>query len=159
MESSGPLRDTGWAMSEENLERVRQVFELFRTRYSSFEGGIGRDDLATASEIFHPDFVLDATRAPVIDLRGTYQGLAEVIDFWGRWLEAWESIDFEDELTDAGDRVLAAIKRQTMKGKGSGVEVDFPPYWQVFTIRDGLVIRQALYLEEADALEAAGLSD
>jgi ketosteroid isomerase-like protein len=146
-------------MSEENLERVRQVFELFRTRYSSFEAGIGKDDVAAAGEIFHPDFVLDATRAPMTDLRGTYQGLAEVIDFWRRWLEAWETIDFEDELTDAGDRVLATITRQTMKGKGSGVEVDFPHYWQVFTIRDGLVIRQALYLEEAEALEAAGLSE
>ena len=146
-------------MSEENVERVRQVFELFRTRYSSFETGIGKDDIAAASEIFHPDFVLDATRAPMTDLRGTYQGLAEVIDFWGRWLEAWESIDYEEELTDAGDHVLVTIKRQTMKGKGSGVEVDFPPYWQVFTIHDGLVIRQALYLEEADAFEAAGLSE
>jgi hypothetical protein len=146
-------------MSEENLEQVRRVFELFRTRHTSFEAGIGKDDLVTASEIFHPDFVLDATRAPMTDLRGTYQGLAEVIDFWRRWLEAWESIDFEDELADAGDHVLAVIRRQTMKGKGSGVEVDFPPYWQVFTIRDGLVVRQALYLEEADALDAAGLSD
>ena len=145
-------------MSEENLERVRQVFELFRTRYSSFERGISNDDIAAASEIFHPDFVLDATRAPMTDLRGTYQGLADVIGFWGRWLEAWESIEYEEELTDAGDRVLVTIERQTMKGKGSGIEIDFPPYWQVFTIRDGLVIRQALYLEEADALEAAGLS-
>ena len=146
-------------MSEENVERVRQMFELFRTRYSSFERGLTRDDIMAAGEIFHPDLVLDVSRAPMTDLRGTYQGPGEVIGFWGRWIEAWESIDVEVELTDAGDQVLATVKRQAMKGKGSGVEIDFPPHWQVFTVRDGLITRHAFFLEEAEALEAAGLSE
>ena len=54
--------------------------------------------------------------------------------------------------------MLAAIKRQTMRGKGSGIEVEFPPYWQVFTVRNGLVARQVVFLDEGEALEAAGLS-
>ncbi len=30
--------------------------------------------------------------------------------FWRGWLEAWDGLEFDEELTDAGDNVLAAIK-------------------------------------------------
>jgi ketosteroid isomerase-like protein len=147
-------------MSQENVERVRQVFALFRNRDTTAGGaGFGQRELAAAAEIFHPEFELDATRAPMPDLRGTFRGLADVLDFWTRWLEAWQSLEFEEKLTDAGDHVLATIERQTMLGKGSGVEVEFPPYWQVFTFRDGLVVRQAFFPSENEALEAAGLQE
>jgi hypothetical protein len=79
--------------------------------------------------------------------------------FWRSWLEAWGSIEFEYELTDAGDHVFAAMTVQSMRGKASGVEVDFPPYWQVFTVRERRCIRQALFPDLADALEAAGLPE
>jgi hypothetical protein len=121
-------------MSQENVEIVRQVFELF-----------------------HPDFELDATQLPMADLRGRYRGLTEVAEFWRRWLEPWESHVFEVELTDVGDRVLAELS-QRMRGKGSGIEVPFPPAWQVFALREGKVISQALYLDESEARDAAGLT-
>jgi ketosteroid isomerase-like protein len=142
-------------MSEENLEIVRQVFELFRNRDSAAESGFGEADVARGLELFHLDFELDATRAPMDDLRGMYSG-TEALEFWGRWLEAWDTVEIEYELTDAGDRVLAAIT-QWMRGKGSGVEVDFPPHWQVFTVREGRISRHAIFLDEAEAREAAGL--
>ena len=144
-------------MSEANVEIVRRVFELFRDRDTTAEGGFGEADVATALELFHPDFELDATRMPMADLRGTYRGPAEVANFWRRWLEPWESHEFQAEMTDAGDRVLVELT-QRMRGKGSGIEVEFPPAWQVFTLRERQVTRQALYLDEAEALEAAGLS-
>ena len=145
-------------MSEENVEIVRQVYELFRNREATTESGFGEADFARAFELFHLDFELDATRAPMTDLRGRYRGATEVADFWRRWLEAWDRVEFEAELTDAGDRVLVEIKDQRMRGKGSGVEVEFPTYWQVFTLRDGKAVSQAFFLEKAEALEAAGLS-
>jgi ketosteroid isomerase-like protein len=145
-------------MSEENVEVVRQVFELFRNRDSTAESGFGKADVAKGLELFHPAFELDATRMPMADLRGTYRGPIEVQEFWRRWLEPWESHRFEAELTDAGDRVLVEL-RQSMRGKGSGIEVDFPDAWQAFTLAEGLVIRQALYLDEEEAREAAGLSE
>ena len=144
-------------MSEENVEVVRQVFELFRNRDSTAEGGFGEADVARALELFHPDFELDATRMPMADLRGRYRGPIEVTDFWRRWLEPWESHTFEAELTDAGDRVLVELK-QSMRGRGSGIEVPFPHAWQVFTLREGRVTRQALFLDESEAREAARLS-
>jgi hypothetical protein len=93
------------------------------------------------------------------DVRGRFRGLSEVMKFWRRWLEAWESVEFEAKLTDAaGDRVFVELK-QRMRGKGSGIEVPFPPYWQVFTLSEGQVIGQAIFLDKAEALEAAGLSE
>src|SRR5438046_9646219 len=111
-------------MSEENIEIVRQVFELFRNRDSTAESGFGEADIGKAIKLFHADFELDATRVPMVDLRGRYRGLPDVADFWRRWLEPWESHEVEVELTDAGDRVLAAVS-QRMRGKGSGIEVPF----------------------------------
>jgi hypothetical protein len=48
---------------------------------------------------------------------------------------------------------------QKMRGKGSGIEIDAPPYGWVFTFRGGRVMRVAMYLERREALEAAGLSE
>jgi ketosteroid isomerase-like protein len=146
-------------MSAENVEIVRRILELFRNRDSTSVSGFGDDDLAAAAELFHPDFVLDTTRAPMPDLRGEFRGLSEVMAFWSKWLEVWGRIVFEFELTDAGEHVFTAMTVQSMRGKASGVEVAFPPYWQVFTLREGRCVRQAVYLDEAEAAEAAGLSE
>jgi hypothetical protein len=42
-----------------------------------------------------------------------------------------------------------------MRGTGAGVEFASPFYF-VFTMRDGLAARMAVFTSEADALEAAG---
>ena len=145
-------------MSEENVQMVRQMFALFRARDATAESGFGEGDIATAVRLFHPAFELDTTRAPMPDLRGKFRGLNDVVEFWRRWLEAWESVEFEEEVTDAGDRVFVEITQQ-MRGKGSGIEVPFPRYWMVITVRDRRIIGQALFLDEQEALEAAGLSE
>jgi ketosteroid isomerase-like protein len=145
-------------MSEENVEKARQMFALFRGRDATAEDEFGGRDVAKALELFHPDFELDTTRTPMPDLRGKFRG-NDVMTFWRRWLEAWESIEFQEELTDAGDRVFVEINTQHMRGKGSGIEVPFPRYWMVITMRDGLIIGQALFLDQLEALEAAGLSE
>ena len=147
-------------MSEENLEVARQAVELFRKLDLKSEGAaVGEGDIAAAIEIFHPDLVLDATRAPMPDLRGKFKGMTEVATFWSEWLEAWDSLDFEDELTDSGEHVLVAITPMAMRGKGSGVAVEFPRHWHVLTLSEGLVIRDAIFFDKAEALEAAGLPE
>jgi hypothetical protein len=146
-------------MSEENVEVVRQAVGLFRNLDLNSEGAtIGQGELTAAIEIFHPDSELDATRAPMPDLRGKFRGATEIATFWSKWLEAWDSLEFEDELTDAGEHVLAAITPMAMRGKGSGVAVEFPRHWHVFTLREGRIIRDAIFFDKDEALEAAGLS-
>jgi ketosteroid isomerase-like protein len=81
-------------------------------------------------------------------------------EFWRGWLAAWETIEFEvEDVLDAGDSVVALIGDQHLHGRRSGVEVDFPPYAIIFTVRTGKVIRWAWFPDRAEALEAAGLSE
>ena len=62
-----------------------------------------------------------------------------------------------DELLDAGDRVVALID-QRMRGRSTGIEVSRGKYAQVASYRDGLLVRWRFYGDQAEALEAVGLS-
>jgi hypothetical protein len=55
-------------------------------------------------------------------------------------------------------RVIAMV-RVSGEGAGSGVEVASPPFFQLFELRDGLLIRARMFQTESEALEAAGLSE
>ena len=136
-------------MSQENVEIVRRMSIAFRN-----------GDWAAAAEPLHPDVEMDTTRFPLDGLDRVYRGLEEVATFWGEWLEAWGEQNFEDpELIDAGDQVVTWTTGHQIRGKGSGVEVGIPPYAWVTTLRDGKVVRATLFMDRADALEAAGLSE
>ena len=63
-----------------------------------------------------------------------------------------------EDFIDAGEAVVVRI-RQGGRGKGSGAEVEMPPYWQVYRLRDGRAVRIEVYSIEAEALEAVGLSE
>jgi ketosteroid isomerase-like protein len=56
-----------------------------------------------------------------------------------------------------GDRVFLAARFHA-RGRASGVEVDTRLY-EVYTLRDGKVLRIDEYEHRADAVEAAGLSE
>ena len=68
--------------------------------------------------------------------------------------------EYEDpDLIDAGDQVVSSVTSHEMQGRGSGIDVGFPPYTWVMTLRDGKVVQATLYMDKGDALEAAGLSE
>ena len=48
---------------------------------------------------------------------------------------------------------------QRMRGRSSGVEVALGKHAWVTTFRDGLMVRHKLYMNQSEALEAAGLGD
>jgi ketosteroid isomerase-like protein len=133
-------------MSLENVERLRSAFEGFLKR----EPGWGSDGL------LDPEVVWDSTDTQIFDLDRVYHGPEGVRDFWREWLNAWETVDFEYELVDAGDSVVALID-QRMRGRSTGLEVPMGKYAQVWTFRDGLVIHFKLYETQSEALEAVGL--
>jgi ketosteroid isomerase-like protein len=141
-------------MSRENLEVVRRLLDLTR-----------ENDLAAAwtaaSELLHPEIEMDTTRAPAPGLAHIYRGPDEVARFWLDWVEAWGTLGrFADpEVIDAGDQVFHWITRHKLRGKGSGVEVSMPEYGWVVTVREGKIMRATLYMDRAEALEAAGLSE
>ena len=144
-------RDTAWAMSEENVELVRRLLDMFANR-----------EHEAVFELYDPDIEWDASTnlspGGVDDLAGVYHGHEGVRNYWRRWLSAWKDIQFEvQDVLDADGEVVALIHNQRMWGRHSGIPVDFPPFGLVFTIRNGKVVRWRSFRDQKSALEAAGL--
>jgi len=141
-------------MSQENVEILRVLIDDFLAGTSESDR---EDTLSKGAEGWDPDIELDASDAPVLDINGVYRGTAAVQEFWREWLAAWETVRFEYELVDAGDRVVQLFDLQ-MRGRSTGLELPFGNLAWVYTLRDGLVVHQKLYMSHSEALEAVGLS-
>lgn len=102
-----------------------------------------------------PDIEWDAPEGLLPDIGGVYRGKEAVRRFWREWLAAWEIVEFEYELVDAGDRVVALID-QRMRGRSTGIEVPFGKYAHVLTFRAALIVHWKVYMSQSEALEAVG---
>jgi ketosteroid isomerase-like protein len=128
-------------MSQENVEVVRRAF--------AFEV-YGRGDPAEALADFDPDLVWN----PVEEAPS--HGPNAVRDYYERWESSWEELQVNaEEFIDAGDRVVVTAYFRG-RGRGSGVEVD-TRFNEVYTLRDGKIVRIDEFTEREKALEAAGL--
>lgn len=87
------------------------------------------------------------------DMDTAYDGHDGYREFWRQWLEAFGDIRWDpEEVIDFGPRTLVTA-RQSGHGSGSGVAVG-QLMFQVFTFRDGLVVRQEDFTDRSKALEA-----
>ena len=127
-----------------------EIIAVLRRIYESLNCG----DFDSAIELVHPDFEL--VRAGGLP---SIKGAAAVRE----WIEpdAIEEQQIEPlEFIVNGDKVLVR-HHATGRGAGSGIELDFhmPGVWTVDA--DGSVMRAQAFLphQEAEALEAAGLSE
>ena len=137
-------------MSEDNVEIVRRIFENFPAVQDRLRSG----DLPIG-EPFAEDVEWDASDLNLPDLGdGHLRGREAVRRFWATWLSAWGNVGFEYELRGAGGHVVALIDQWM-----SGTEIDLPfgSYAQLWTFKDGEVIRWTFYREQDEALKAAGL--
>ena len=135
-------------MSEENLEALKRL-------YSRWAVGDFRPEPSLYDQI-----VWDATPTGIPGL-GVYRGHEEVKSFFeDDWFKAFpfdEWVVELDEVIDHGDQVISMC-RQRGRGaiSGAGTELFLA---QVGTWRDGQCVRVDNYLDRAQALEAAGLSE
>ena len=134
-------------MPEPDVEVVRNAFAAFE-----------RGDIEAVLELSAEDIVI--TQAPELpgapaEQRG-HQGL---LDAFALWPEQWD--DYRTEVlrivAAPGGKVFA-IQRTRGRGKQSGIEVEMD-FSFVFTIRDGKICEWQLFVQEDEALEAAGLSE
>jgi ketosteroid isomerase-like protein len=129
-------------MSQENVEKLRAVYEAFN-----------RGDFDAAVKLVRPDaeLVRPGLEAP---LRGA-GAIREWMEPDAFETQRIEPLDFEV----SGNRVLVR-QRTTARGAGSGIELDVEN-WAVFTFDDGLIVRGEGFLvdQEAEARQAAGLSE
>ena len=131
-------------MSKENVELVRWTFTRDPTRFFS---------------LFDDEIELDAR--PNADLPGTVlvgrgRELVERFcrEYWGTWAEYSAE---PQSFVDAGDHVVVEV-RERGKGKGSGVPFE-TTHTQVWTLRDGKLVRWLLFADRDEALDIVGLSD
>jgi ketosteroid isomerase-like protein len=133
-------------MSQANVERLRAAFDNFLAGKSEF-----------GAEMLDPEVEWDAADI-VFDLSGVYHGAEAVQQYWRDWLAAWETVQFDYELIEAGDRVVALID-QRMRGRSSGIEVALGKYAHVYTFKHGLIVHWKLYASQSEALNAMGLAE
>jgi uncharacterized protein len=133
-------------MSQENVEMVRRAFDAYN-----------RGDVDAALADFAPDCEFVPTGA-LPGARDVYHGPEGFAQF-----AAWLRDEFDDarldvnDARDAGDRVLVSLTARG-RGKASGAATSWD-FWHVWTIRDAKLWRGRAYTREAEALEAAGLSE
>jgi ketosteroid isomerase-like protein len=138
-------------MSRENVELVRRSFEVFSR---------GSIDAVIDGGFWSPEIVFDPSSTGIPGL-GIYRGHDEVKAFFEEdWFQAFPLGEWEievGELIDAGDQVFA-MSHQRGRGatSGAGAELELA---NIFTLRDGEIVRVELYRDRDEALEAAGLRE
>ena len=127
-------------MSQQNIDRVKAGFDAHN-----------RGDLDALVELYAPDAVFETL------LLGTRQGnqaLREIYEENQKTLSGYDVVPVE--LIDFEDRVVAVVQ---MLGKGAVSEIALDEGFAfVFTLRDGLVVREQAFRNREEALEAVGLA-
>jgi ketosteroid isomerase-like protein len=131
-------------MSEENVERAHRAYEAFNGR-----------DLDAFLALVDPE--AEFTTRFVVRSE-PYHGHDGVRMWWDDVLRVFPDFSVEIvEVRDAGDVTVNALR---VRGHGLGSETPFEEtVWQVGEWRAGKAISWHSYGSEADALEAAGLSE
>ena len=131
-------------MSQENVEVVRRLVEAFW----------GRDTEAVVS-VLDPEVEFESALAE----HKTYTGLAGVVEYRRDLDDAWaEWRSEQDRFLAVGPERVLHLYRIVGRGKLGGVPVeqDIAILW---TVRSGRVVRGKVFLDQNNALEAAGLRE
>jgi ketosteroid isomerase-like protein len=128
-----------------------QALDTVRRHHDAFT----RQDWDAVFALYHPEAVIDLSRSGIPDA-GRYHGHKGLREGWVKWRGAWDSYDVElEDLTELGDRVLAFIHvRASSKGHGIVAEMHTG---DVYTVRDGLIVHFANFVDRDDARREAGL--
>jgi ketosteroid isomerase-like protein len=133
-------------VSEENVALVCAAWEAWE-----------RGDMEAIFAFYDREIVWDQTHYGLGGVSGIYHGHEGIRRFFREWLAPFESYYARpEEFIDAGEAVVVRV-RQGGRGKQSGVEVEMPPYWQVYRLRDGHAVRIEVYNDQGEALKAVGL--
>ncbi len=127
------------------MEIVRRAYERWNRR-----------DFGWVTDLAASEF--EYVPGGVVGLSGGFRGPEGFMRFLEQFWEEFDEAHAEpQEFIEAGDSVLAVI---TFRGRGrqSGVEVNMESF-QLWTFRDGKVIRGQGFFDREEALEAAGLRE
>jgi len=106
--------------------------------------------------IFHPDVEV-VTSGVFPGLDPVYRGHDGYRKFWRDFSDTWESILISvHELRDCGERVLGLIAFEARGRDGLTVHRQVANVW---TFRNGLIVRGENYVDWTQALKAVGLRE
>jgi uncharacterized protein len=132
-------------MSEKNFEIVRLAHE--RLNEGDIDGLIalcdGDFELDMSARVFNPE---------------TYRGHDGIRRFYREVSEVWDEFRWEPlRFCEAADKVVVLLHSHG-RGRGSGMEMarDAAMVW---TVREDRAVAMRFYIDQAEALEAAGLTD
>ncbi len=138
-------RDTARAMSRENVEALRSVYDEW-----------GKGNFQAGTDLFDPQIAFIIR--PEFPEAGTYLGPAGMVKYMRGFLLAWTGLTITaEEFIEAGDSVVVAVAQRGV-GQESGTRVELR-YFQIWTFRGGAAIRFENVGDRAEALEAVGLSE
>lgn len=132
-------------MSEENVEIIKRGMDAFN-----------RGDLDAVLEQVSPEIEF---KSYLLGMEGEFpKGHAGIRWWWDRIRETFPDLRYEiQETRDLGETVIVKF-RNTGSGATSGAPIELT-LWSVFSLRDGKVIGWESFRTEAEALDAAGLSE
>jgi ketosteroid isomerase-like protein len=131
-------------MSRENLDLVRRVMETFTE--------LGMEE--SARRFFHVDGVFE--EPPEQPSPAVARGRDAAIRTFRQFDEAWEEHRSEvEEIRAVDDERVLVLSVEHFRGR-DGIEIT-QPCANLFTLREGMVVRLQSFWERANALAAAGL--
>ena len=84
-------------------------------------------------------------------------GADGAIEFFREWVEPWEDFQIDWQIEPAGSDAALAVIDMSGRGRGSGVPTEMR-FFQVWTSRDGRVVRMEMFHDLDEARRAAGLA-
>ena len=132
-------------MSEENVETVRRYNDAWNRR-----------DLTAWLALLGSGAEVDWSRSRG-PLKGVYRGPGELEVFWDAFWSTFEYVQVEYHgFTEVGSEVVVPNTAH-VRGR-QGIEVVARSTF-VFTVENGRITRLRMFQDQAEALEAAGLSE
>src|SRR5215471_7863989 len=138
-------------MSQENVEKLREIYELMNTGFTALKAG-DIDDLVA---FFDLEVVIEMVDAPDPE---TYHGHDGVRRWFNDAYGPWAAIHVEaEDIKESGQWTIAAV-RTSLRAEASGVELKLTAAL-FHQFRDGRIVRDRIYLDRDEGLAAFALKE
>jgi ketosteroid isomerase-like protein len=137
--------------SQENVEKLREVYELLNTRFAALKAGDVDDLLA----FFDPEGVIEMVDAPDQE---TYHGHDGVRRWFNDVFGPWAAIHIEAEDFKEPGQWTVALLHTSLRGEASGVELELSTA-AFHQFRGGRIVLDHLYLDRDEGLQAFALKE